>query len=83
MRRFLLVRDVDITGISGIGTVAEGVQYTDGVVALRWLGPVHHEWGVIMPTIVIHPSIGNVEVLHGHQGSTRIEWVDGPRGSDG
>jgi hypothetical protein len=35
-RRFELHRDTDITGVSGTGVVAEGVAFSDGVVALRW-----------------------------------------------
>lgn len=35
MNRFELVRDVDVTGISGTGVVAEGVEFSDGTVALR------------------------------------------------
>src|SRR4051794_16547249 len=35
--RFELHRDQDISGVSGVGVVAEGVAFTDGTVALRWL----------------------------------------------
>jgi hypothetical protein len=37
MRLFSLVRDEDVSGISGTGPIAEGVEFTDGSVALRWL----------------------------------------------
>ena len=78
-RRFLLVREVDVTGISGLGAVAEGIEFSDGQVALRWLAPyiadTHKERGV-RPTTVIHESVQSVEALHGHNGATRIEWID-------
>ena len=68
-RAFLLVRDEDVTGVSGTGVVAEGVQFFDGTVALRWLG----EW----PTSVVFHDRGieAVEHVHGHNGATRIVWV--------
>jgi hypothetical protein len=77
MRLFFLVRDEDPTGISGTGTVAEGVEFTDGTVACRWIGPIEHPWGTVYPTTVLHPDIENVTSLHGHNGSTRIVWTDG------
>ena len=69
VRRFDLVRDVDETGVSGTGTIAQGVRFGDGTVALRWLSDNASTavWG------------GTEEMLavHGHGGLTRIEWVDG------
>jgi len=69
-RLFRLIRDEDPTGMSGIGFVAEGVEFDDGCVALRW----RTAW----PTSVVFHDRGiqSVERLHGHGGSTRIEWVD-------
>lgn len=73
---FLIVRDHDVTGISGTGVVAEGVQFSDGTVAVRWrvISGVHAARGV-KPTTVIHPDIESVVALHGHNGATRIEWL--------
>jgi hypothetical protein len=70
MRRFELHRDIDETGVSGVGIVAEGVCFSDGVVALRWRG----DW----PTSVVFHDRGMeaVEAVHGHGGKTRIVWVD-------
>lgn len=70
MRAFRLIRDEDVTGVSGTGVVAEGVEFTDGVVALRWLT----DW----PTSVVFHDRGAeaVEHVHGHNGRTRIEWED-------
>lgn len=66
VRVFTLERDVDETGISGVGTVAEGIEFSDGVVCLRWLS----EW----PSSVVHYDRGmaSVEAVHGHNGKTRI-----------
>jgi hypothetical protein len=68
-RRFLLVRDTDVSGISGTGVVAEGVEWTDRSVTVRWRG----EYG----TCVFHDrGILSVEKIHGHGGLTRIVWLD-------
>lgn len=69
MRLFRLERDADITGVSGTGVVAEGVEFSDGTVALRWCGA----W----PTSVVFHDRGMqaVESVHGHGGATRIVWL--------
>lgn len=68
MRRFRLIRAKDISGVSGIGHVADGVMFTDEAVVIRWRGA--------RPSTVVWPSIEDVEAVHGHDGSTWIEWVD-------
>lgn len=68
LKRFYLARDQDITGVSGTGIVAEGVLFSTGWVALTWLTEVN--------SLVFYPDIKNVEVIHGHGGSTRIMWLD-------
>lgn len=79
MRRFQLVRTIDVTGISGTGPVAEGIQFSDGSVVLRWLAPyiaaTHRERGV-KPTTVLHEDTTSVIALHGHNGSSEIVWLD-------
>jgi len=75
MRLFQIVRHQDVSGISGTGVVAQGVEFDDGVVAMRWLGPVEHPWGSVHPTTVLHPDIENVEMLHGHGGATEVVWL--------
>lgn len=67
-KAFVLQRDEDITGVSGTGIVAWGVEFPDGVVALRWKS----EW----PTSVVFHDRGMeaVEAVHGHGGKTRVVW---------
>lgn len=77
-RPFLLVREHDVTGLSGTGTVAEGVQFTDGTVAVRWreLPTTHeHYQRGVRATTVLFPNVQAVEALHGHGGATRIHWL--------
>lgn len=70
MRRFHLDRASDPSGVSGTGVVAEGIEFTDGSVALRWLSA----W----PSTSIYPDVATVETVHGHGGSTVVIWYDGP-----
>lgn len=67
-RRFVLVRDVDASGVSGTGVVAEGIQWSSGKAAMNWRSEV--------PSSGVYDSIEDVLTVHGHGGATRIEWLD-------
>ena len=75
-RRFDVVRDTDVTGISGTGRVGEGVEFSDGSVVMRWLKAGTARPSLVQPTTVIHPDMANIEALHGHDGKTRVVWLD-------
>jgi hypothetical protein len=67
-RRFLLVRSVDVSGVSGTGVVAEGVEFTSGQCVLAWTTE--------FASVAVYGSIADVVHIHGHGGATAIEWVD-------
>lgn len=67
-RLFVLKRDEDETGVSGTGVVAEGVQFSDGTVALRWRSYIK--------STAIYESIRACEAIHGHGGKTRVLFLD-------
>ena len=67
MQVFQLHRDEDVSGVSGVGVVAEGVQFHDGTVVIRWFGKD--------ASTVVWPDIASAEKVHGHNGRTRIVWV--------
>jgi len=69
-RRFVLQRDVDVTGVSGTGVVAEGILFSDDVAVLHWTS----QW----PSSIVHYERGIDSILHvhGHGGATRIVWID-------
>ncbi|MFJ9657589.1 hypothetical protein ACIRPR_06425 [Streptomyces griseoflavus] len=67
-RLFHLERDTDVTGVSGTGRVADGVQWPDGTVALRWIGD--------RPSTTVWGSVDDVAAIHGHGGATRIVWAE-------
>lgn len=68
MRRFNLRRLDDETGISGVGIVTEGVQFTDGSCAMRWMTSTS--------SVCFYKSIEDVIIIHGHGGKTVVEWQD-------
>ena len=67
-RRFELQRDVDLSGVSGTGLIAAGCCWPDGSVVLHWLTGSEGT--------STFPSIEKLLETHGHQGATRIEWLD-------
>ncbi len=68
MRTFKLVRTKDVSGVSGTGDVAEGVELHDGQTILSWFGQ-HH-------SIEVHPSIDSIWAIHGHEGLTIVKFDD-------
>ncbi|MFH9977918.1 hypothetical protein ACH4ND_01395 [Streptomyces sp. NPDC017179] len=67
-RLFHLQRDHDVSGVSGTGRVADGVLWSDGTVAVRWLGD--------RPSTVHWDRLDDALAIHGHGGATRIVWAD-------
>jgi hypothetical protein len=68
MRRFVLSRQEDISGVSGTGIVAEGVLFASGQAVVSWLTERR--------SVVIWNNFDDVEAVHGHGGATKIEWID-------
>ena len=64
-----MVRDEDQTGISGTGIVAEGVEFSDGTVVIRWQthGDDHH-------STVVWDSLEDARAIHGHGGRTWFQF---------
>jgi hypothetical protein len=68
IRRFLLIRERDVTGVSNTGVVAEGIVFTDGLSVLHWLRE---------PCATgIYQSIADIVAVHGHQGATQVAFID-------
>lgn len=68
--RFELVREEDVSGVSGAGTVAFGTFYPspNGRVALAWMTDVN--------SVAVYDSIDDVLQIHGHKGRTVVRWID-------
>ena len=69
MKPFEMHRDVDESGVSGTGHVADGVEFDDGRVALRWRTNKDHN------ATTLFDSMSAVHSVHGHGGKTRIEYL--------
>ncbi len=67
MRCFVLKRNEDETGTSGEGVVAEGVEFSNGRVAMHWLSQ--------MDVVGMYDNVTVVEKLHGHDGKTVLVFV--------
>jgi hypothetical protein len=70
MRRFVLERTEDETGISGTGVVCEGCCFSNGKVAISW-----HTARQI-DSVTIYSTIDQVIEIHGHGGRTVVKWLD-------
>jgi hypothetical protein len=67
-RRFYLKRTVDVSGVSGAGRVAFGIEMPSGKAVIEWLTATSSEG--------IYNSVDECIKIHGHEGSTEIEWID-------
>lgn len=67
-RRFTLVRSEDVSGTSGTGVVAEGVEWSNGWVNIHWLSQ--------LGSVEMCESMKVVIAIHGHEGKTKVVWVD-------
>ena len=70
MRRFVLRRDKDTSGVSGTGVVAQGVESDSGRVCLFWLTAPR--------SVALYESALDLRTIHGHGGDTFIDWLDAP-----
>lgn len=68
MKRFYLQRKADVSGVSGTGNVAEGVQFDNGKATMCWLSK--------RLTISVFDSVEELVELHGHEGNTELVWID-------
>lgn len=64
---FHLRREVDVSGVSGTGCVAEGAVLSDGRAVLHWLAGGG--------SLGIYGSIEELIRIHGHEGATQLEWT--------
>ena len=64
MKLFHLYRSEDVSGISGTGPVVEGVEFTNGWCAIRWLSN--------RSTLCFYQSMNDVRAIHGHGQRTEL-----------
>jgi len=68
MRRFVLLRVEDLTGVSGTGEVAEGTVFSSGLAVIRWLREPY--------AMGVYQNLDDVISVHGHEGRTQLQFID-------
>lgn len=71
MKLFYLIRNKDISGNSGTGVVAQGVEFDNGKCAMTWLTETL--------TMTTFDKFSDIELLHGHGGMTEVVTENDPR----
>lgn len=61
---YKLVRNVDVSGVSGTGLVAWATEYPNGMTTVAWEGEVK--------SIVVYHSLAEAVKIHGHEGATEF-----------
>jgi hypothetical protein len=64
MKKFYLLRHEDVHNNSGVGVVAEGIVFDNGMASMTWLTKYK--------TVTTFESITVVKKLHGHDGKTQV-----------
>ena len=80
MRRFVMQRTHDVSGVSGTGVVLEGVLFSTGVVVIHWLTPPPRG------SISVFDSLDQflrIHVVPHPDNHTLIEFEDGERITSG
>ncbi len=70
IQTFDMIRDVDATGNSGTGVVAEAVTFKDGTTIVHWSASTN---AMGTTSTVIYSSLEDAIKVHGHGGLTRFE----------
>ncbi len=68
MKTFQLRRFTDVSGVSGIGVIAEGVEFSNGRCVLSWLTAIS--------SIEVTQCVEDLMKIHGHNGATVLEWSE-------
>lgn len=68
IKTYKLVRNKDVTGVSGTGIVGFIAELPSGRCVLEWIS--NH------PTITIFNNIKEIELIHGHDGKSVIKCIE-------
>jgi hypothetical protein len=70
-KRFRLWRDADVSGTSGTGFVAEGIQFSCGKVVVSFYKELKD-----VANIETFDNLEDMVKIHGHEGKTKVIWYD-------
>lgn len=76
LRRFDLIRREDVSGTSGTGIVAEGVEFSDGAVMIHWFNDDIDTTGDGYSFKPAPDGVEDTELVHGHDGRTEVVFRD-------
>ena len=67
IKTYFLVRDEDVSGVSGTGIVADVVQFENGKVCVAF------RFGTVkVSNLIFYDKLDDVETVHGHGGRTYL-----------
>jgi hypothetical protein len=69
-RLFRLVREVDESGVSGTGHVADGIVWHDGTCTVHWR--------TAHTSTTVFQTFADMVAIHGHGGKTRVHFAEHP-----
>lgn len=64
-----MIRDEDVSGISGVGWVADVVEFENGKCVVAWLTRKTGD----VASVSVFDSLEEIQRIHGHDGSTWLE----------
>lgn len=67
MKLYEMIRDEDVSGVSGTGPVAEVVVFDTGWTAVSFYG-----YTADVPNVIVYSRFSDAEKIHGHEGRTRL-----------
>lgn len=70
LKKFHLIREVDVTGVSGTGKVMESVELFNGAIVSSWISD--------FPSQTWHQNIFADLEIHGHGGNSKFVEVEDP-----
>lgn len=87
-RQFVLYRYKDVSGISGEGVVAEGVEFANGQAVLKWhpktsnirkrdvRNRTKNKDFMFHGSISVFQSVDEIIEIHGHKGNSEVLYLD-------
>ena len=70
LRSFTLVRSEDVSGSSGLGIVATGIELHDGQIVLKWERPPY--------ATALYRDLHAMMMVHEHGGKTKVVFHQCP-----
>ena len=73
MQIYEMVRNEDVSGVSGTGVVAEVVEFENGKVVVAWR---LRDGGPKVANVIVYDSIEDAHTIHSHGQATKLVQRD-------